>query len=620
MVITVVSLAWTIPLLPLFAFIVQLLLRTKGNKKLVSFIGIGLTFLSFLFAVNLVLQSFVWNLDIPSWKVHWLHIGSKVITVGADFAPLQVLMLFIVSLVSCLVQIYSVGYMKADQRSNTFFAYLSLFTFSMFGLVISPNFLELYFFWELVGVCSFLLVGFYFYKESAKEAAKKAFIVTRIGDVGLFIAICLLFWEVGSFDFSVIKDAVNANQLSGGMITLIAILVFVGAVGKSGQFPLHTWLPDAMEGPTPVSALIHAATMVAAGVFLVAETFWLFEASVTALTVVSYVGGFTALFAAIIALTQTDIKRILAYSTVSQLGYMMLGIGSLGLTAGLFHLLTHAFFKALLFLVAGVVIAAYSNEQNIRKMGGLWKRHKWIGITFLIGALSIAGIPPLSGFFSKDEIFLAVYQSGRYDLFVAAVLAAFCTAFYIFRMYFLVFTGKESKNQKRSFSWYYQVPIWILAILSIVSGFLQFPKPVLGHWLNGNEAESIALWWIPFLVTIVALLGIFLAYAVYQKQWISSASLVKYSSFGYRLSYRKFYIDECYQALFVWSIKGLGWILMGWDRFIIGGIARFIKTMPDELGQIGSIMQNGQVQRYLLISLFGFLLLLLSVTAGRLIG
>ncbi|MCH5585254.1 NADH-quinone oxidoreductase subunit L [Shimazuella sp. AN120528] len=611
------GLAWAVPLLPLLAFVVQLLLRTKGTKKLVSFIGVGLTFLSFVFAVYLIAQSFIWNHNIPTWQINWLHIGSKVVTVGASFAPLQVLMLFIVSFVSCLVQIYSIGYMKADERSNTFFAYLSLFTFSMLGLVIAPNFLELYFFWELVGVCSFLLVGFYFYKESAKQAAKKAFIVTRIGDVGLFIAICLLFWKVGSFDFSIIQEAVKTNQISAGMITLIAILIFAGAAGKSGQFPLHTWLPDAMEGPTPVSALIHAATMVAAGVFLVAETFWLFEASSTALTVVSYIGAFTALFAALIALTQTDIKRVLAYSTVSQLGYMMLGLGSLGLTAGLFHLFTHAFFKALLFLVVGAVIVAFSNEQDIRKMGGLGKEQKWLGITFLIGGLSISGIPPFSGFFSKDEIFAAVYQSGKYDLFAAALLTAFCTAFYIFRLYFLVFTGRGAVGQTKTFSWYYQVPIWVLAVFPVISGFVQFPKPILGQWLKSSESGT--LWWIALLAAFVALLGIFLAYAVYQKQWISASSLMKYSGFGYRLSYRKFYVDECYQALFVWSLKGLGWVLMGWDRFIIGGIARFIKSLPYELGTIGSYVQNGQVQRYLLISVFGFLLLLLTITAGRLI-
>jgi NADH-quinone oxidoreductase subunit L len=613
------SYAWTIPLFPLFAFIVQLLVHTKGNKKLVSSLGILFTFLSFVFASYLVLHSLVWNQIIPEWKVDWLHIGSKVVTVGASFAPIQVAMLFIVSLVSCLVQIYSMGYMKEDQRSNTFFAYLSLFTFSMLGLVIAPNFLELYFFWELVGVCSFLLVGFYFYKESAKQAAKKAFIVTRIGDVGLFIAICLLFWEVGSFDFDAVKQALNADQLSSGMITLTAILIFVGAVGKSGQFPLHTWLPDAMEGPTPVSALIHAATMVAAGVFLVAETFWLFEESSTALAVVSYIGGFTALFAALIALTQNDIKRILAYSTVSQLGYMMLGLGSLGLSSGFFHLLTHAFFKALLFLAAGAVIVAYSHEQDIRKMGGLWKKQRWLGIAFLIGAFSIAGIPPFSGFFSKDEIFLAVFQSGRYELFVTALVAAFCTAFYMFRLFYLVFTGKSKKENTKPLTWHFQLPIWILAIFSIIAGFLQYPKHMMSEWLG--ESTKTTIWWIPVLVTLVAFFGIFLAYAVYLKHWISANTLAKLSGIGYRLSYRKFYVDECYQALFVWTLKGLGWFLMGWDRFIVGGVAKFIKAMPKELSEISSYIQNGQVQRYLLISVFGFLLLLLSMmTVGRLLG
>ncbi|WP_245596752.1 NADH-quinone oxidoreductase subunit L [Shimazuella kribbensis] len=612
------SYAWTIPLFPLFAFVVQLLLRTKGNKKLVSSLGVVLTFLSFVFSVYLVVHSLVWNQTIPEWKVNWLHIGANVVTVGASFTPIQVAMLFIVSLVSCLVQIYSMGYMKEDKRSNTFFAYLSLFTFSMLGLVIAPNFLELYFFWELVGVCSFLLVGFYFYKESAKQAAKKAFIVTRIGDVGLFIAICLLFWEVGSFDFDVVKQAVDANQLSSGMITLIAILIFVGAIGKSGQFPLHTWLPDAMEGPTPVSALIHAATMVAAGVFLVAETFWLFEESSTALAIVSYIGGFTALFAALIALTQTDIKRVLAYSTVSQLGYMMLGLGSLGLSSGFFHLLTHAFFKALLFLAAGAVIVAYSHEQDIRKMGGLWKQQRWLGIAFLIGAFSIAGIPPFSGFFSKDEIFLAVFQSGRYDLFVAALLAAFCTAFYMFRLFYLVFAGKVTKEKTKTLSWHFKVPIWILALFSVIAGFLQYPKHLISGWLD--ETTQTALWWIPVVVTLMAVFGIFLAYAVYQKRWVSAHTLAKLSGIGYRLSYRKFYIDECYEALFVWSLKGLGWILMGWDRFFVGGIALFMKSMPIQLSEMSSRIQNGQVQRYILISVIGLLLLLLSITVGRFIS
>jgi NADH-quinone oxidoreductase subunit L len=508
--------------------------------------------------------------------------------------------------------------MLEDKRSNIFFAYLSLFTFSMLGLVISPNLLEFYFFWELVGACSFLLIGFYYFKETAKQAAKKAFIVTRIGDVGLFIAICLTYWQVGSFDFDVIELAVSKDQLSAGMITLIALLIFVGAIGKSGQFPLHTWLPDAMEGPTPVSALIHAATMVAAGVFLIAKTFWLFAVSPTALTVVSYIGGFTALFAAIIALTQTDIKRVLAYSTVSQLGYMMLALGMLGYGASMFHLMTHAFFKALLFLAAGAVIVALKHEQDIRKMGGLWREQRGLGIAFLIGCLSISGIPPFSGFFSKDEIFLSVYQSGRIDLLIAAGLASFCTAFYIFRLFFLVFTGeRRMQGEVQPLSWYFKVPIWILAVLSVIAGFIQYPKPIFSSWLETTHSSPV--WWLPVLVTVIALFGFFLAFVIYQRNWISAESMRKSTGFGYQLSYRKFYIDECYQVVFVWSLKGLGWLLTGWDRFVIGGIARFMGMMAEELGQLGSKLQNGQVQRYILISIVGFLVLLITLTAGRLI-
>ncbi len=610
--------AWTIPLYPLLAFLIQLFLRVNKAQRVVAWIGIVATAVSLGFAMCLFWQ-IINDQSIPEITVPWFQLGEKTINIGATFTPLQVVMLLIVTLVSFLVQLYSLGYMQDDKRSNTFFAYLSLFTFSMLGLVIASNLLEFYFFWELVGVCSFLLVGFYFYKEEAKRAAKKAFIVTRIGDIGLFIAICLIFWQVGSFEFEAVKQAVSTGILSGEMLTLVAILIFFGAVGKSGQFPLHTWLPDAMEGPTPVSALIHAATMVAAGVFLVAETFWLFVESHTALTVVSYVGGFTALFAAVIALTQTDIKRVLAYSTVSQLGYMILGLGSMGFGASTFHLMTHAFFKALLFLAAGAVIVTLSHEQDIRKMGGLWKRHRWLGITFLIGCLSISGIPPFSGFFSKDEIFLAVYQSGRIDLFIAAGLAAFCTAFYMFRLFFLVFTGEMREQiELKPLTWQYKVPIWALAVFAVIAGFVQFPAHLFTSWLGINHDGSI--WWIPVLVTFISLLGIFFAYVIYQRKWISAESMARSASYGYRLSYRKFYVDEFYHWVFTWTLQGLGWTFAVFDRVIVGGFARFIGTMAEELGHIGANLQNGQVQRYVWISMVSFLVLLLTLTAGRWFG
>lgn len=610
--------AWTIPLYPLLAFVVQLLLRTGRARKVIAWIGIIATALSLGFSKYLF-WLMVYHQAISDISVPWFHLGAKTINIGVSFSSLQIVMLVIVSLVSCLVQLYSLGYMRDDQRSNIFYAYLSLFTFSMLGLVVASNLLEFYFFWELVGVCSYLLVGFYYYKEEAKKAAKKAFIVTRIGDIGLFIAICLIYWQIGSFDFNVLTQAVSTGELSGGMLSLIAILIFVGAIGKSGQFPLHIWLPDAMEGPTPVSALIHAATMVAAGVFLVAETFWLFAESDLALTVVAYVGGITALFAAIIALTQTDIKRVLAYSTVSQLGYMMLGLGSLGYGAGVFHLLTHAFFKALLFLAAGAVITALSHEQDLRKMGGLWKQQRWLGVTFLIGCLSISGIPPFAGFFSKDEIFLAVYQSGRMDLFVIAGLAAFCTSFYMFRLFFLIFTGEPHEEvEQQPLTWQFKIPISILAVLTVIAGFVQYPKHLLADWLGVADGSSI--WWLPILVTVVAILGILLAYVIYFKKWISAESVARSTSFGYNLSYRKFYIDELYEVLFVRLLISVGFFLEGFDRWIIGGSARFIASMATELGRASSKLQNGQVQRYVLISIIGFLILILTLTSGRWIG
>ncbi|MFS8514652.1 MAG: NADH-quinone oxidoreductase subunit L, partial [Planifilum fulgidum] len=390
---------WMIPLLPLIAFLLLISFGRRWKESVSVFTGSLAAFLSLVLSVWVLADQ--WGGGSERLAVFpWLTLGETTISMGMEITRLNALMLLVVSLVSFLVQVYSAGYMRGDSRFGVFYAYLSLFTFSMLGLVIAPNLLQLYIFWELVGVCSFLLIGFWYWKPEAKAAAKKAFIVTRIGDIGLFIAIALIFWQVGSFDFREIFAAVEAGKVAPEMVTLVALLIFVGAVGKSGQFPLHTWLPDAMEGPTPVSALIHAATMVAAGVYLVARSFPLFAASEAALDAVAYVGAFTALFAATIALVQNDIKRVLAYSTVSQLGYMMLALGSAGYVAGVFHLFTHAFFKALLFLAAGAVIVALHHEQDIRRMGGLWKKQPVVGWLFLIGCLAIAGVPPLSGFFS----------------------------------------------------------------------------------------------------------------------------------------------------------------------------------------------------------------------------
>lgn len=564
----------------------------------------------------------------PTYKAEntWLNIGDVSLTAGFEVNQLNALMLVIVSLVSFLVHTYSKGYMHGDERFPVFYAYLGLFTFAMLGLVISPNLLQTYFFWELVGVGSFLLIGFYFYKEEAKAAAKKAFIMTRIGDVGLLIGMILLFWQVGSFEYDAIFAAVAAGEVAQGMITVTAILIFIGAVGKSGQFPLHTWLPDAMEGPTPVSALIHAATMVAAGVYLVASLFPLFSASETAMMTIAVIGAVTAIFAASIGLVQKDIKRVLAYSTVSQLGYMMLALGSAGYVAGVFHLMTHAFFKALLFLAAGSVIHAV-HTQNIEEMGGLWKKLRVTGPLFLIGTLAISGVPLFSGFFSKDEILIAAWEHGHPVLFLLAVVAAFFTAFYMFRLFFMVFTGKprsEMKNVHESPS-VMTLPMIVLGVLAVVAGYVNTPwfGTFLGDWLvEGNEAlghghiEGPA--WIMIVATLVSLAGIYLAWLIYGKKslsrdWLGATTL-------YNILYNKYYIDEFYSLTVVKLTKGFSHFLRYIDTFLVEGIVMGVTAFVQGLGRLGSKLQTGQVQTYSAIAFIGLaiLMVIFALTGGYL--
>jgi NADH-quinone oxidoreductase subunit L len=620
--------AWLIPLLPLLSFVL-LLAFGRQLKEGSAWLGIVFMLGSFLLATMTLIERLQTN-GIDPIVFEWLVLGDHVITMGFEVTPLNALMMFIVTLVSLLVHIYSRGYMDGDDRISVFYSYLALFTFSMLGLVLSPNLLQIYIFWELVGVCSFLLVGFYFYKPEAKAAAKKAFIVTRIGDVGLFIGIILIFWNVGSFDISQVFAAVEANQLDGGLVTLIAILIFIGAMGKSGQFPLHTWLPDAMEGPTPVSALIHAATMVAAGVYLVAALFPLFAASPVALDVVAYVGAFTAIFAASIGLAQNDIKRVLAYSTVSQLGFMMLALGAAGYAAGVFHLMTHAFFKALLFLAAGSVIHAV-HSQDIRDMGGLFSRMKVTGSLFLIGCLAIAGIPPFSGFFSKEEILLTVWADGRYGLFWVAVVAAFFTAFYMFRLFFMVFTGSSrtpSMNKAHESPVVMTIPMLVLGFLAIFSGGVHthWFGTFLGDWLETGPAFTYGIHaegpgWIMFLAIAVSVLGILLAWLMYRKRSIAHDSLATAMPWAYQLVYRKYYIDEIYHYTFVKGLTLLGWLLVYFDKYIIEGLVKAVAGISTTIASIGAKMQNGQIQTYGLSVFIGFVLLVLGfMIAGGYIG
>lgn len=615
--------AWIIPLFPLLSFLF-LLLFGKKLKENSAYVGILLVGVSFVYSLIVLFERFTQ----PTYKAEgtWLSIGDVQLTAGFEVNQLNALMLVIVSLVSLLVHTYSKGYMHDDERFHVFYAYLGLFTFAMLGLVLSPNLLQTYIFWELVGVGSFLLIGFYFFKEDAKKAAKKAFIMTRIGDVGLFIGMILLFWQVGSFEYDEIFAAVEAGSISAGMITVTAILIFIGAVGKSGQFPLHTWLPDAMEGPTPVSALIHAATMVAAGVYLVAALFPLFTASETALMTVAVVGAITAIFAASIGLVQTDIKRVLAYSTVSQLGYMMLALGSAGYVAGVFHLMTHAFFKALLFLAAGSVIHAV-HTQNIEEMGGLWKKLRVTGPLFLVGTLAISGVPLFSGFFSKDEILISAWVHGNTALFWLAVIAAFFTAFYMFRLFFLVFTGearKEIKHVHESPA-VMTLPMVVLGVLAVVAGYVNTPwfGTFLGDWLvEGNEAlghghvEGPA--WIMIVATLVSLAGIFLAYLMYGKKslsrdWLSSRAPVTYS-----VLYNKYFVDEFYELTIVNITKFFSLFLKYIEVFIVEGIVNLVTQFVQTFGKIGSRVHNGQVQMYGTVAFVGLavLFVIFAVTGG----
>ncbi|WP_409343741.1 NADH-quinone oxidoreductase subunit L [Paenibacillus sp. MBLB4367] len=617
--------AWIVPLFPLAAF----LLLTAFGRQLREggvFVGIVAAFASFALSLLIFFERIGGQMEDYTWSgLQWIKVGDFTLNMGFEVTNLNALMLVVVTLVSLLVNIYSKGYMHGDERISTFFAYVSLFTFSMLGLVISVNIVELYIFWELVGVCSFLLVGFWFFKPEAKAAAKKAFIVTRIGDVGLFIAILLLYWYMPGhqLDFSSIHNAIQDKAMEPGIVTLIAILIFVGAIGKSGQFPLHTWLPDAMEGPTPISALIHAATMVAAGVYLVARTYDIFLASETALLVVALVGGFTAIFAATIGTAQNDIKRILAYSTVSQLGYMMmaLGLGSwVAYSAGIFHLFTHAFFKALLFLGAGSVIHAV-HTQDIQLMGGLSKKMKITTITFGIGTLALSGIFPFSGFWSKDAILTEAYHTNQL-LFWIGLIAAFFTAFYMSRLFFLVFTGpKRSDYEPHESPASMTLPLIVLAVLAVGAGFVFMPElnPWLGEWLTDKTVEEHFNWVVVILSNAAGILGILLGWAIFAKGSVSRELISKPMPWLVKLLNRKYYIDELYQAIIVVPLRGIGHALNAVDAFIIDGIVRLTATGVVSLGRLGTKLQNGQVQTYGLITLLGLVILAVALVGRRFI-
>ncbi|MEI8344468.1 MAG: NADH-quinone oxidoreductase subunit L [Candidatus Omnitrophota bacterium] len=631
-----VKFAHFIPLFPVTAFLINLFFgrRLKKWGALVSIVASGASFV-----LSTVTFAGLLNGEGSYTLGRWLVFGNSTLTVGVTIDPLTCMMLLVVTSIGTLIQIYSVGYMSDDPRFTRFFAYLSLFMGSMTSLLLADNFVMLYIFWEGVGLCSYLLISFWFEKVSAAKAGMKAFLTTRIGDTGLLLGILLLFGATKDLSFAGLAH-VSGNP---ALYTAAAILIFCGAVGKSAQFPLHVWLPDAMEGPTPVSALIHAATMVAAGVYLVGRCFALFVLYPGALVWVSAIGAITALMAASIATVNNDIKRILAYSTVSQLGLMMVGLGVGGFGAGTFHLMTHAFFKALLFLCAGSVIHGV-HTQDIRQMGGVFDKMKVTGTAFVIGSLAIAGVPPLAGFWSKDEILTEVWHSGHPFLFAIVCLVSFLTAFYMFRLIFLVLFGqKRSQYHAHESPKTMTVPLMLLSICAIVAGLPGSPvmNNLFARFIHSGSGHAPAeLPGYDLLImgasTVIACSGIALAYLFYMRNFkILPENLRAKLAPVRQLIENKYYFDELYGFLFIRPCQRLGQRLYGFDARIVDGAVNGAGTVTLVLSKtkawidrhlvdglvnltartVGASsrvlrkLQTGFAQTHLLIALLGLLLI-----------
>ncbi len=630
-----IDLGWAlliIPLLPLTGFLV---LGLYGRKHIKQSSGIFATLLlsvSAFLSLHTAYGYFfkygklegVYQKIIPL-QFTWLQFSPGVsIDMGILLDPISVMMLVVVTLISLMVHIYSLAYMKGEERFPTYYAFLGLFTFSMLGLVMASNIFQLYIFWELVGVSSFLLIGYYYDRPSAVAACKKAFIVTRFADLGFLIGILILSFYAGTLDFHTLilkltntatpefQTAAAASFMGISALTWALVLVFIGGAGKSALFPLHVWLPDAMEGPTPVSALIHAATMVVAGVFLVARLFPVFSMSVAALEVVAFVGIISALFAALIACTQTDIKRVLAYSTMSQIGFMMFALGvsgsggenGLGFTAAMFHLFTHALFKALLFLGAGAVIH-FIHSNEMKDMGGLRKYLPITHITFLIACLAISGVPPFAGFFSKEEILLAAYQHNA-TIYWIALITSGLTAFYMFRLYFSIFWNKESLVHESAHGeggFAMMLPLVLLSVGAAAAGFIPFGDFVSS---DGKPLESVFHWQFSLAPVALGLAGIFTAMWLYKKQSNRSDTIAHSIKGFYQLAFHKFYVDELY--LFI--TKKILFNLVGrpaawFDKNVVNGLVNATGNTTLFISEKIKGFQSGKVQQYAIYFLAG---------------
>lgn len=615
-----------IPLLPLAGFVMMGLFGRSFFKNTSGIISTALMLVSAVLAIYIAYGYFfdygkvdgVYQKLVPV-KYAWLQFSKTVsIDMGILLDPISAMMLVVVTFISLMVHIYSLAYLKGEERFPTYYAFLGLFTFSMLGLVIASNLFQIYIFWELVGVSSFLLIGYYYDRPSAVAACKKAFIVTRFADLGFLIGILILAFSSGTLDFntmistltspesSELKTAVTSSFLGISALTWGLLLVFIGGAGKSAMFPLHIWLPDAMEGPTPVSALIHAATMVVAGVFLVARLFPVFSISAPdTLHIVAYVGAVSALIAAVIACTQTDIKRVLAYSTMSQIGFMMFALGvsksggeeGLGYTASMFHLFTHALFKALLFLGAGAVIH-FIHSNEMKDMGGLRKYLPITHFTFLVACLAIAGVPPFAGFFSKEEILLAAYNHNQVIYYIALFTSGL-TAFYMFRLYFSIFWNKEASvhgEHHGEGGFAMMMPLILLAVGAAAAGFIPF-----GHFVSSDGKELESEFHPLFSIAPVALglTGIFTAMFLYRKQNDRPDKIAASFNGLYKAAYRKFYIDEVY----VFITKKILFNLVGrpaawFDKNVVDGMINATGNSTQTISEKIKGIQSGKVQQY----------------------
>jgi NADH-quinone oxidoreductase subunit L len=629
---------WLIPIAPFIGFLLNGIFGKRSGKGFVTAVALAGSLAAALLGTVAVFQ---YTGHYHHGERHlnvvyeWFNSGGIGTDIAFQLDPLSIVMLMVVTWIGFLIHVYSVGYMHHEEGYWRYFAYLNLFLAAMLILILGSSYLFMFVGWEGVGLCSYLLIGFYYQTDYAPAAGKKAFVVNRIGDFGFLIAMFLMFSYIGSVDFAKVQQVAAAGGLSAGIVTAICLLLFVGATGKSAQLPLYVWLPDAMAGPTPVSALIHAATMVTAGVYMIARSNVLYRLSPTAMMVVAVVGGLTALFAATIGLRQFDIKKVLAYSTVSQLGFMMIGVGVGAFSAGVFHLVTHAFFKACLFLGSGSVIHAMSGEQDIRNMGGLKSKIPHTFMTFAIATYAISGLPFAAGFFSKDEILVSAWATPYFPtvgkfVWLLGTLAAFCTAFYMYRLVYLTFYGKfrgthEQEHHLHESPATMTGPLWILAVLSAVGGLLSLPHgiwhgPSLATWLHsitpeipGVEREihiafSTELT-IAGISTLIAIAGWLVARNLYKdKQLASDAAFAQRAPGLARAIENKWYVDELYGATIVRPLAGLSRFFWKGVDAVIDGLAATLGFIVRGFGDIMRFFQTGNVRNYALMFFIGVIL------------